>query len=265
MTGWSPLIGERSERVAQFPTTSLREGDGYDVVRTADRPDFHFGNLLVLHRPPAAADLPGLLATWRRELGGVGGIQRLVLSAESQDPEPPAGLTEAAAAQGLEVEVDEVLVLGAFRPREPAAPVAIRPVVTAEWPAVAALAPDVHDDRERDFRVWQHRAYRSLVERDRGRWWGAWQGGDLVGSAGVLRDAALARYQDVGVAPAHRRRGIASALVSVMAADHLTTAGPDVPLVIVAERGSSPERIYRAVGFDRATTCFTVIGPVPDS
>jgi len=260
-----PLIGERSDRRARSRATRVTQGDGYDVVRTPDRPDFRSGNQLALHRLATAADLPDLLAAWRRELGGVRGITHVVLSAESEAPEPPADLAAAAAAHGLAVEVDDVLVLATYRPREPSCAVAVRPVLAGEWDAVLALAHEVHDDGEHDFRAWQVGDHRDLVAAGLARWWGAWRDGRLVGSAGLVADATLARFQEVKVAPAHRRRGIASALVSAMVADHLTGPRAPAPLVIVAERGSSAARIYRSVGFAPATTACTLIGPVPAS
>lgn len=191
------------------------------------------------------------------------GINRVVLSAESDAAELPEGLAEAAAARGLEAEVDDVLVLGDYRPREPSCAVAVRPVLPGEWGAVLDLAHAVHDDGEREFRAWQVGAHRHLVEAGRGRWWGAWRGGQLVGSAGLFAEDDLGRFQQVQVHPGHRRRGIASTLVSSMTADHLTGPHAAAPLVIVAERDSSPARIYRSVGFAPATTLCTLIGLVP--
>jgi GNAT superfamily N-acetyltransferase len=265
MATWVPMLGVRSDRMVGLPGVTVAEGDGYDVVRTPERPDYRMGNLLVLHGMPAPADVPALLAAWRQELGGAAGITRVALSAESEAAELPNGLTEAAAAHGLDAEVDDVLVLGDHRPREPSCAVAVRPVVPSEWGAVLDLAHAVHDDGEREFRAWQVGAHRQLVDAGRGRWWGAWRGGQLVGSAGLFADDTLARYQEVQVHPGHRRRGIASTLVSTMTADHLTGPHGAVPLVIVAERDSSPARIYRSVGFAPATTLCTLTGPVPST
>jgi len=106
------------------------------------------------------------------------------------------------------------------------------------------------------------RSQRELAGAGRGRWWGAFRDGRLVASAGLVRDHTLGRYQNVMVDQAHRRRGIASALISVMAADHLTSA-PGLPLVIIAERGSVAAGLYRALGFARATTSWRISGPVP--
>lgn len=96
--------------------------------------------------------------------------------------------------------------------------VTIRPARDEHWPAITALQVDgAGDAREASFRRWQMRGYRRLLDRCPALWWVALRDGEVAGSAGLFGGAKLARYQQVAVAPEHRRRGVTAALVSAIA------------------------------------------------
>src|SRR6185295_11795830 len=84
---------------------------------------------------------------------------------------------------------------------------------------------------------------RELVELGIARWYGAFDGDQLVGSLGLVALGDVSRYQDVQVATAYRKRGIASALLATAAREVL-----DAPFVIVAQ---APDviRLYERAGF----------------
>lgn len=255
-------IGERSERAVMFAGAVVHVHDDYDVVLQPDRPDYWLGNRLALARPPTAAELPGRLAVWRREIGQVAGVGRITVSGEGDEP---GDLAAAAAAAGLEVDRDDVLALGTPQPAEPPPGVTFAPVAVTEWPALVELyagdARDAHSSEE--FARWQMGEYRRLVDRGRGEWWAAWDGQTPVAGAGLFRSDSLARYQHVVTHPRHQRRGIAAALVGLMATDHRARFS-DLPLLIVAERDSSPARIYRRLGFERVSGLVTLSGAVAE-
>lgn len=82
----------------------------------------------------------------------------------------------------------------------------------------------------------------------RGDWFGAFVGEKLVADLGLFRDGSIARFQSVETHPDFRRRGIAGTLI--YEAGHLALAERDLDmLVIVAEEGSSPPRLYENLGF----------------
>src|SRR5213076_1053190 len=108
--------------------------------------------------------------------------------------------------------------------------------------AVTALTftlADEHSDAYRQFlsrrSAWQAR----LIERGTATWYGAFDGGALVGSLGLVSFDRIARFQDVQTAPTHRKRGIASAL---LAAATRTNAER---YVILAEPNTAASRVYR--------------------
>lgn len=120
------------------------------------------------------------------------------------------------------------------------------------------------EDSPEEFLRWQMGEYRHLVDRGRGEWWAAWVGQTPVAGAGLFRSDSVARYQQVVTHPDHRRRGIAAGLIGLMATDHRARFG-DLPLFIVAERDSSPARIYRRLGFERVSGFVNLSGERPAS
>ena len=257
-------IGARSERVVAPERSVVLRRSGYDVVLQPDRPDYHFGNCLVLPGPPQADELALWRDVWRRELGSIPGVERIVIVAESEETDPPDRLAEAAAAQGLELEIEQVHTLGELLEAPVPSGTSVRPVEDEEWPALVAL--DLEHAAELgaspDFRRWRMAEYRRLVERGAGSWWAAWRERALAGSAGIFRGDGLARYQHVVVSVEHRRQSVAAALVSAMAADHLEWY-PGVPAVIVADRGSSAARVYGRLGFQPVSVLLSLVGDLP--
>lgn len=212
-----------------------------------ERPDYWDGNLLALDRPPSVGDLTAALATWRDAIAPA--VERITLSWETDvDAAPAPALVARATEIGLALSCNVVLALRASQASPPAA-AALRRIAPGEWGAVEALAlEEVDDDAARAFLRWHYGRYRGLVDAGRGDWWGAFQRDALVATAGVFHRDRWARYQEVTTALAHRGRGLATALCGAIAAS-VRAARPDATLVIVAEEGSTAERIYRRLGF----------------
>jgi GNAT superfamily N-acetyltransferase len=139
---------------------------------------------------------------------------------------PPATV-DALTAAGFTLET-----LIAMTARDPVVAIAPPPGVAIrrfarddDWQAMRALALAVEPDTPgyADYLDGWIPSRRAAAAVDRVRWWGAFEGDALVASAGVVPLGAIARYQDVMTHPAHRRRGLASA---VLAASSRTTHEP---------------------------------------
>ena len=90
---------------------------------------------------------------------------------------------------------------------------------------------------------------RSIVERDRGSWWGAFADGRLVSQAGIIDCGdGLARYQMVSTHPEFRRRGLAGRVVAA-AGRASAEIFQSQTLVIVADPDYHAISIYRDLGF----------------
>jgi len=220
----------------------------YIVLRTPTNPLYWYGNCLVLPRLGA-----GELVRWEGRF--VDEHPRAGHRVFLIDGPAEAGALHEATVRGY--AVSRTVVLTATSLPEPARPEGLRFVRFAgehDWAAQLALvhAADAADGiagpEHQRFVVSRALANRALVEQGRGDWWGAWEGDQLIGSLGLFFHDRVGRYQHVVTAPAHRRRGVAGALVAV--AGRAGLAGRADRVVIVAVADSPAARLYRRAGFE---------------
>jgi GNAT superfamily N-acetyltransferase len=155
-------------------------------------------------------------------------------------------------AAGFTIESSVVLIAEEVRPAAPPAAQlhALEPDQVLATADLAWAIGDRHDETYREFLNRRARWHRSLVEHGTARFWGAFDGGALVASLGLVTLGALARYQDVQTTPAYRKRGIASALLATAAEDAFAHGVERV--VVTAVAGGDGERVYARAGFRTA-------------
>jgi ribosomal protein S18 acetylase RimI-like enzyme len=94
----------------------------------------------------------------------------------------------------------------------------------------------------------QQAAYKRLIERGLGNWWGAFINDEQVGSLGLFFLDGIGRFQSVITGPQHRNRNVCKTLVSEVTR---RIAGRSGQLVIVADEGYHAGDIYEAMGFQQ--------------
>jgi GNAT superfamily N-acetyltransferase len=108
----------------------------------------------------------------------------------------------------------------------------------------------VHEETHfRVFKQDQMVRYRKMERAKFAAWYGAFIGNELVGDLGIIHDGELGRFQSVETHPAYRRKGIASGLIRSAASHALEQFGIR-NLVMVADKGSPAERLYKSLGFE---------------
>ena len=239
-------------------TSEVHDRGAYLVVRTPREPDFWMGNALVVPAPGESDDAGMWLARWQGvfEREHPGAAHRALLV----DGDVGAQVEVAADVAGWVMQRNVALAAGALPAAAAPAGVDVRVVRgDGEWAQVTSLAlcSDEHaarasggeplDDVYRAFVATRTRTKRAWCEAGRGAWWGAFVGGELVGSLGLFAEDGLGRYQDVVTHPGWRRQGIARALLCAAGRDALARVARRI--VIVAMQGSDAARLYRAVGF----------------
>lgn len=233
----------------------LKERGGYLVGETPDNPGFFWGNFLFFPRAPRKGDLQKWKAIFREEFSHQPLVRHFAFFWDEQSEGDNAEFLK----EGFQAEVGSVLALkkeGLLSPAK-SADVSVRPLRTdAEWEAATRNQIDCRLggwklDTYTPFKRRQMEQYRRMVVDGHGHWWGAFRGEELVAECGLFFSGSVGRFQNVGTAPAHRRKGYCSAMVHAICAASFSE-NPSRTLVIVAEEGEPADFIYRSVGFGPA-------------
>jgi GNAT superfamily N-acetyltransferase len=120
----------------------------------------------------------------------------------------------------------------------------------SDWSQLVDLTIKVdHADRNPDYLKymnWYLRGCRTRIAHGQGRWWGAWQQGQLASAGGLFWQDHEARFQTVETHPAHRRRGLAAAII----AKALRERHQRGPAYIAANTKSLARDFYPKLGFE---------------
>ncbi|MEZ6196568.1 MAG: GNAT family N-acetyltransferase [Planctomycetota bacterium] len=90
-------------------------------------------------------------------------------------------------------------------------------------------------------------AWRSVAAAGEATWWGAFADGELVADLGLARSADILRFAMIFVAPEHRRRGLARALITRAA--RAAAGGGAHRFVIGAAPDHEALALYTGLGF----------------
>lgn len=237
--------------VRRLAGSEIVDHDDHLVVRTLANPEFYWGNFILVGSPLVPGDAERWLAVFSSEFPEA---RHMAIGVDGSDDE--VGDVAGFLAAGMAVDISTVLTASSLRHPTSPVPGCRRPLLSDEdWGQVKdlrlALALDEgHDSAQyRQFLEGRVDAARHIAEAGHGVYFGAFVENRMVSSLGVVLDGSgLARFQNVETHPAHRRRGLASALVSADGLHALGALGARL-LVIVAEPDGPAIGIYRTLGF----------------
>lgn len=242
--------------------SAVEEHADHLVVRTPANPTYAWGNFVMVTDSAIVDDAARWEAVFASSFPEAG--HRAVGL--------PVGPTDVAAweAAGLVIEHEDVLVRDAPLERRPLPEgYAVRPLSgDDDWERSLGLRlADLSDEQrtEPHRAAYERRATearRRLVGSGNAVFLGAFAGDALAADQGILDcGAGVARYQDVITAAAHRRRGLTSHLLgeaSAWAAERGVGT-----LVILADAGEAPSRLYQKLGFHPAEPSSQAYRPAP--
>lgn len=237
-----------------------RRGD-HLVVRSPGNPTFWWGNFLLFDAPPGPGER--WEAAFAEAFAGDPRVRHRAVGWDTRGGELGAAHEElAACGYVLEDTVGLVAAPSAIAPHPRAnAEVEIR-VLGADgdgalWHGVLELGVECRqagqaEEAYRAFALARQRDVQTLLRQRRGAWYVALDpaSGEVAAACGVIVTAGRGRFQTVGTATAHRRRGICSRLV-VEAARHATRTFGATSLVIAADAGYHALGLYESLGFVR--------------
>jgi GNAT superfamily N-acetyltransferase len=238
-------LGYRTDlSLLQIQGSTIEPDGGALVVRTPDLPSFRWGNFLLLPEMPATDRIEYWLDRFAQAFPGANYVA-FGIDVTQYSALPDVGLT---------LSRDTVMTTATTPvPPHPNTDVEYRELRSdADWDALFELRVAIDGSasaEHREFLWGRVVAHRRLVRDGTAAWLGAFDGGRLIAGLGIaLAGRGIARYQNVGTHPDHRRRGLAASLVARAGAIALREFGAE-SLVIAAEADSAAERIYRSLGF----------------
>lgn len=244
-------LGMATDLLLHAETGTVEWKDECVVVRTPDSPDYFFGNMLMLRGRPSTEDLPRLESDFAQWVGIPPRIaHRTFAWIESADGEVNLdGFVE----RGYDATVCRVLAARYcdIRPVATNASVEVSPFATQQdwddwtWMQLSDM-PDPADPTSQRYLAHQQRAYRALIARGLGNWWGAFIDGEQVGSLGLFFPGGMGRFQSVITGEKHRNRNVCKTLLSEVIT---RTAGLAERLVMVADETYHAGKIYESLGF----------------
>ncbi len=255
------LLGVLTDRTASPPTTVYREAADWWIVSTISRPDFWFGNYVVLKAHPDDETRKRAWMLCKSLFPASGGYKKHILLwetiASDQSHSAPEE-QELVNAEGIETLHRDVMLFedaGCAKRREGVTGGKISKVVqNEEWRDVQKLLLGNASQEERSFLTWQLDQYRVLCEAGSGLWLrGMNSTGRAVSTLGIYVSARYARFQNVFTEPSSRGNGYASALIERAIAE-VTKDRKIRSYVIVADRDSDAQRLYKRLGFRNMST-----------
>ncbi|MQR00607.1 GNAT family N-acetyltransferase [Glaciimonas soli] len=256
-------LGIASELMFHRISGNVRRDGSYTVIETKNNPDSYSGNTLLLARSPTYKNRATLETDFASLIGKPPTIRHRSFMWPLDDAEvfDPSAFVQ----DGYEYCENIVLVATKDNLRAPLRlnhEIEIRSFSSdQDWQDLESMQirenDNVYPEAEfRNYLAGQRRTYQTLIDADRGNWWGAYKDGKQVASLGLFFDENIGRFQSVLTDAVYRNQGIARTLVH-----HVAQLGfAEVErLVMVADRSHHALRMYEELGFKAAERFGTML------
>jgi putative acetyltransferase len=110
------------------------------------------------------------------------------------------------------------------------------------------VTEQVGDESFVAFKNGLRRVRRQWLEQGLAKWWGVFEGDQLIGQCGMVECEELGRFQSVETHPDWRRRGVCASLISTVARHALGELGKQ-RLLLSAEINGPALELYKRLGF----------------
>jgi ribosomal protein S18 acetylase RimI-like enzyme len=252
------------------PERLVSRRSGYLAVRSPTNPTHFWGNLLVFDDPPGPGDGERWEAAFAAEFADAPGVRHRTFAWDRTD-DARGAMDSEFRARGYDVELSVGMIAtpAEIHPHPRASADVVVKVLDPEpggdderhWEQVLEVqaagrdpASSETEEAHRNFSRARQAELRAMFRAGAGAWYVALDGGEVVGSMGIVvtggrrARARRGRFQTVDTAATHRRRGICSRLL-VDAARHAVATYGATHLVIVADPDYHAAGIYESAGF----------------
>ena len=246
-------LGLVSDLLLHAEVGSVTHDDRYVVMRTPEAPEYFSGNTLVLERRPSQEERQQLEEDFAQRIGTPPAFSHRSFSWPEKTFD--AIDLDAYVAHGYTASVHSVLMAerNTMRPTSTNGAVQIRLFETdRDWDDWARMSlaemPDSASEVSRRCVEFQRAAYRRLIDKQFGNWWGAFIDDELVGSLGLFFFGSIGRFQSIVTREDHRNKRVCRTLLTEVVK---RAAGARDRLVIVADEAHHARKMYESLGFVR--------------
>ena len=225
----------------------------YLVVKTASRPNYFWGNYLIMKDPPREGDLGNWIGLFEKEIGSKNDRGFVTLTWDSVDGEE--GVIQPFSDLGFSIQRSMILTAEEVHcPPKYNPDISIRPLESEEdWESYIDIhySPDWEygsDESQKEFLKNEYEHFRTMVDSGVGIRLGAELGGKLVGDLGIYWDGDVGRFNSVGTHRDFRRQGVCSTLV-YLASEYAFENRGIKKLVMEADEEYHAAKIYESIGF----------------
>lgn len=236
----------------RFSGVVIDRGD-YLAIKTDARPDYYWGNCLIMNEPPKEGDLERWVDLFEKEIGSRDERGFIALTWDSVDGEQ--GAVKPFTEFGFSILQSTVLTAQSVRhPPKFNSNLRVRPLVSDEdWDQYIDIhfEPDWEygdADSQRQFLTAERDCLRAMTDSGLGVRLGVEQDDKLIGDAGVYWEKDLGRFNSVSTHRNYRRQGACSTLIYMASTLAFETKGLKT-LVMEADEGYHAAHIYESVGF----------------
>lgn len=225
----------------------------YLIVKTASRPNYFWGNYLIMKSPPEVGDLEKWIGLFEREICPRNERGFVALTWDSVNGEQ--GVIQPFLDFGFSISKSTILIAeSVHRPPKYNPKIVVRPLKSEEdWECFDDIHFEPHwgygsDESQRQFLTKEREHLRVMGDCGLGVRFGAELRGKLVGETGIYWDGHIGRFNKVGTHRDYRRQGVCSTLV-YLASKFAFEAKRIKTLVMEADEDYHAALIYESVGF----------------
>ena len=243
-------LGLRTDLAIESGRSIVEEHEGFLSVRTPGNPGYHFGNFLIFDGPPENGDEQRWPQRFESLFGSDAGVRHAAFAWGGPDMSAAQRFIDA----GYTLERRAVMTAREVPDFPVPAGLHVRKLRcdndwNGQYELDLAARKDAYEPEGYARFARAQVDYRRSIAAQFGTWLGAFDGDRLVGSCGIFSlGDGIARYQDVNVLADYRNRGVARCLIGA-AGRYALERFRAALLVIVADSGDFPIRIYEKCGF----------------
>ncbi len=234
---------------------TIEEKDQYIAVRTPSRPDYFWGNFIIMKNLPSKNSDNEWIKIFEREIGSSDKTGYMAITCDDIECDP--NLYRPFKELGFNIMISKVLTAKEIiRPEKFNQNIEVKPIIDSQWHELI----DVHftpdwgygtDEQQRKFLQDELQSFKKIVEKGIGQRYGAYLEGVLIADLGVYWHEKDVRFNNVSTHRNHRRRGACSTLVYTVSKlmlekENITT------LIMQADEDYHAATIYESIGFSQS-------------